>query len=145
MLLKMQQKSKFVYFIFLAKCKFSTLINYSTNMCRTSYEPTIILRWWIEKDKSIGGIQWFSIQNLFYSTRDHFWVPLSYLYYVHLCEQNILILKLRRLHASKKNLDFIALEKMQLIICKEENYETYIPRLFLSLQNSIAQSSSHPF
>ena len=30
-----------VFFLFLAKCKFSTLINYSTKMCWTSYEPTV--------------------------------------------------------------------------------------------------------
>ena len=30
------------YFLLLAKCNFSTLINHLTNMCRTSYEPTVL-------------------------------------------------------------------------------------------------------
>ena len=39
MLLKMYQKSKK---LFLAECNLSTLINYSTNMCWTSYVRTIV-------------------------------------------------------------------------------------------------------
>ena len=30
-------------FLFLAECYFSTLINYPTNMCWTSYEPTVVI------------------------------------------------------------------------------------------------------
>ena len=32
-----------IFFLFLAECHFSTLINYSTNMCWTSYEPTVCI------------------------------------------------------------------------------------------------------
>jgi hypothetical protein len=33
----------YLFILFIAKCKFSTLINYSANMCRTSYEPTVCI------------------------------------------------------------------------------------------------------
>jgi hypothetical protein len=35
-------KVEFFILLFLAECNFSTLFNYSTNMCRTSYEPTVV-------------------------------------------------------------------------------------------------------
>ena len=38
---KCSKSQNFIYFLFLAECYFSTLINYSTNMCRASYEPTV--------------------------------------------------------------------------------------------------------
>ena len=39
---KIVAKVEIVYFfLFLAECNFPTLINYSANMCRTSYEPTV--------------------------------------------------------------------------------------------------------
>ena len=40
---KCSKSQNFIYFLLLAECKLSTLINYSTNMCRTSYEPTVVL------------------------------------------------------------------------------------------------------
>ena len=42
MLLKCSKSQNFNHFLLLAECNFSTLINYSTNMCRTSYEPTVL-------------------------------------------------------------------------------------------------------
>ena len=38
---KCSKSWNFIIFLFLAKCKFSTLINYSINMCWTSYEPMV--------------------------------------------------------------------------------------------------------
>ena len=42
MLLKMLQKFFVFCFDFFAKCNFPTWIDYSTNMCWTSYEPTVV-------------------------------------------------------------------------------------------------------
>jgi hypothetical protein len=39
---KIVAKVETVYVLFLDECKISTLINYLTNMCWTSYEPTVL-------------------------------------------------------------------------------------------------------
>jgi hypothetical protein len=38
---KIVAKVEILFFLFLVECNFSTLINYSTNMCWTSCEPTL--------------------------------------------------------------------------------------------------------
>ena len=39
---KCSKSWNFTFFLFLTECHFSTLINYSTNMFWTSYEPTVL-------------------------------------------------------------------------------------------------------
>ena len=43
----------FIFFLFLAEFHFSTLINYSANMCWTSYEPTVSKA--LETEAKLGG------------------------------------------------------------------------------------------
>ena len=52
----------FFSFLFIAECNFSTLIDYSTNMCWTSYEPTLVDSRWVSKT-SYGEASWHSIKN----------------------------------------------------------------------------------